>query len=111
MPPATGWYQPGCSEERRSVEGEGRRKRGCSKKENRENLNAKPFLDLDPKPPSLDDLDPRGSSEAMARAMEEAVSFIASPATLRLLCCVLCRRPETSTAFDVFVAFFAEAHK
>ncbi|RWW20434.1 hypothetical protein GW17_00015459 [Ensete ventricosum] len=70
---------------RRSVKGEGRRRRGHSKKrvkENRENLDVKPFLNLDPTLPSLDDLEPGGNSEAAARAAEEAVSFIASFATL-----------------------------
>ncbi|CAL9135877.1 unnamed protein product [Musa acuminata var. zebrina] len=61
-------------------------------------LVSTPFLDPDPVPPSLDDLDPRGNSEesrkeedlevrgsgeAVDRAAEETVSFIASFATLR----------------------------
>ncbi|RWW29537.1 hypothetical protein BHE74_00041714 [Ensete ventricosum] len=92
--------------EGRSVEGEGRR-RGCSKKEkeNRENLDANPFVDPDPTLPSLDDPDPKGNSEAATRATEEVVFFIASSATLRLL---LRQRSEMSTAFDVFIAFFAK---
>ncbi|RWW43586.1 hypothetical protein BHE74_00050734 [Ensete ventricosum] len=62
------------------------RRRGRSKKrENRENLDAKPFLGLDSTLPSLDDPDLGGISEVTARATEEVVSFIALPATLPLL--------------------------
>ncbi|RRT62029.1 hypothetical protein B296_00043721 [Ensete ventricosum] len=80
-------YQPCCGEGRRSVKGEGRRRRRRSmrrEKENRENLDAKPFLDFDSVPPSLDDSDPRGNGEVAARAAEEAVSFIASSTTSSL---------------------------
>ncbi|RWW52101.1 hypothetical protein BHE74_00041501 [Ensete ventricosum] len=66
----------------RSVKGEGRRRGRSKKRENQENLNAKPFLDPDPASPSLDELDPGGKGEATARAAEEVVSFIASSATL-----------------------------
>ncbi|RWV79465.1 hypothetical protein GW17_00059402 [Ensete ventricosum] len=62
----------------RSVKGEGRRRGRSKKRENRENLDAKPFLDPDPASPSLDELDPGGKGEATARAAEEVVSFIAS---------------------------------
>ncbi|RRT55079.1 hypothetical protein B296_00037410, partial [Ensete ventricosum] len=44
-----------------------------------------------------EDLEKRGSREATARAMEEVVSFITSP--------------ETSVAFDVLIAFFAECYR
>ncbi|RRT67480.1 hypothetical protein B296_00039257 [Ensete ventricosum] len=95
-----------------SIEGKGRRghsKKMEKKKDNRENLDTKPFLDLDPVLPSLDDPDPGGNGEAAARAAEEAVSFIALSTTLQLcLRRVLRRRSEMSAAFDVFVAFFAE---
>ncbi|RWW27054.1 hypothetical protein GW17_00008533 [Ensete ventricosum] len=53
-------------------------------KENRENLDAKPFLDFDSVPPSFDDSDPGGNGEVAARAAEEAVSFIASSTTSSL---------------------------
>ncbi|RZR91732.1 hypothetical protein BHM03_00019909 [Ensete ventricosum] len=85
--------RPSYGEGRRSVKGEGRR-RGCLKKrENQENLDAKPFLDLDPASPSLDNPNPGGNDEEIARAAEEAVSFVASSVTLWLLRCVLRRRP------------------
>ncbi|RRT82523.1 hypothetical protein B296_00019814 [Ensete ventricosum] len=62
-------YLLGCGEGRRSVEGEGRRrghsKKREKKKENRENLDSKPFLDPDPMPPSLDD--PLGMTLRIAR--------------------------------------------
>ncbi|RWW53092.1 hypothetical protein BHE74_00040446 [Ensete ventricosum] len=76
-------YQLSCGEGR-SVEGEGRRR--CSKKrENRENLDVKPFCNPDLVSSSLDDLDLGGNGEVAARV--EAISFIASSATLRLLLC------------------------
>ncbi|RWW54369.1 hypothetical protein BHE74_00039082 [Ensete ventricosum] len=79
------------------------------KKENQENLDAKSFLNPDLTPPSLDDPDPRGNNEATTGAAEEAVSFIASSATLQLLLRhVLCRRLEMFVAFDVFAAIFVE---
>ncbi|RWW35715.1 hypothetical protein BHE74_00059314 [Ensete ventricosum] len=94
---------------RASVEGEGRRRRGREKKkENRENLDVKPFLNPDLAPPSLDDPDPRGNGEATARATEEAVSFITSYVIPRLLRRVLHRRPKTFTAF---AAFFVEGRR
>ncbi|RZS17059.1 hypothetical protein BHM03_00049167, partial [Ensete ventricosum] len=66
---ATGWHQLDCDEGRRSIEGDGRRRRGHLKKrekeDNRENLDAKPFLDPDLASPSLDDPDPRGNGEAV----------------------------------------------
>ncbi|RZR83129.1 hypothetical protein BHM03_00009674 [Ensete ventricosum] len=98
---------PGYCVGRRSVEGEGRKRRGhLKKRENRENLDAKPFLNPDLALSSLDDPDPGRNNEAMARAAKEAVS-IASSVTLQLLLHrVLRRRPETSAAFDVFVAFY-----
>ncbi|RWW28461.1 hypothetical protein GW17_00007057 [Ensete ventricosum] len=81
--------------------------RGRSKKRaNRENLDAKSFLDLDLVLHSLDNLDPGGNGEAAGGAAKEAVSFIASYATLWLLLHrVLCQRPEASVAF---AAFFVE---
>ncbi|RWW33672.1 hypothetical protein BHE74_00020475 [Ensete ventricosum] len=55
--------------EGKSVEEEGRRRKGRSKKrENWENLDAKPFFNPDPTPPSLDDPDPGGNSE---KALEQ----------------------------------------
>ncbi|RWW11481.1 hypothetical protein BHE74_00031692 [Ensete ventricosum] len=65
------------------------------KRENWENLNAKPFLDPDP----------GGNNEAMARTAEEAVSFIASSATLWLL------RHRRPVMFAAFAAFFAEGRR
>ncbi|THU71261.1 hypothetical protein C4D60_Mb08t33690 [Musa balbisiana] len=63
----------------------------------------------DPASPSLDDLNPRGNNQAVARATEEAVSFIASYTILWLLLrCVLRRRPETSAAI---ATFFAEGRR
>ncbi|RWW40886.1 hypothetical protein BHE74_00053673 [Ensete ventricosum] len=44
-----------------------------------------------------EDLEKQGSREATARAVEEVVSFITSP--------------ETSAAFDVLIAFFAECYR
>ncbi|RWW44747.1 hypothetical protein BHE74_00049470, partial [Ensete ventricosum] len=92
--------------------------------EPRRELVSMPFLDPNPVLSSFSDPDPggnseesckeedlevRGSREAAARATEEAISFISR---LRLhgllLHRVLRRRPETSTVFDVFVAFCAE---
>ncbi|RWW32900.1 hypothetical protein GW17_00002400 [Ensete ventricosum] len=98
---------PGYCVGRRSIEGEGRKRRGhLKKRENKENLDVKPFLNPDLALPSLDDPDPGRNNEAMARAAKEAVS-IASSVTLQLLLHrVLRRRPETSAAFDVFVAFY-----
>ncbi|RZS21492.1 hypothetical protein BHM03_00054137, partial [Ensete ventricosum] len=104
-----GRFQPSCGERRRSIEGEGRRRRGHSKKrekkENQEDLDVKPFLDPDLAPPSLEDPDPEGNNKAAARIAEETVSFITSYVTLRLL---LRRRPETFAAFDVLPAFLTE---
>ncbi|RRT75547.1 hypothetical protein B296_00031114 [Ensete ventricosum] len=87
---------PSYGEGRRSVKGEGRRRGRLKKRENQENLDAKPFLDPDPASPSLDNPNPGGNDEAIARAAEEAVSFVALSVTLRLLRCVLRRRLKTS---------------
>ncbi|RRT42170.1 hypothetical protein B296_00057322 [Ensete ventricosum] len=92
----TGLFRtPGYNEGRRSVEGEGRR-RGHSKKwENRENLNAKSFLDPDLTPPSLDDYDPGGNGKVATRAAKEEI-----PSSPRLRFCGF-----------FFVVFFAEGRR
>ncbi|RWW87729.1 hypothetical protein BHE74_00003422 [Ensete ventricosum] len=94
-------YQPGCDEGRRSVEGEGRRGRGRTrkgekKKENRENPDVKPFLDLDPTPPSLDDPNPRGNDESSERGDLLHHLVCDSAALLRR---ILHRKPKTYAAF------------
>ncbi|RWW02954.1 hypothetical protein GW17_00033931 [Ensete ventricosum] len=73
---------PGYNEGRRSVEGEGRRKGHSKKWENRENLNAKSFLDPDLTPPSLDDYDPGGNGKVATRAAKEEI-----PSSPRLRFC------------------------
>ncbi|RRT79542.1 hypothetical protein B296_00005538 [Ensete ventricosum] len=77
-------YQPGYGEGRRSVKGEGIRKKRHSKKRRIERISTRP----NPAPPSLDDPDPRGNSDATAWL---------------LLHHVLRRRPETPAAFDVII--------
>ncbi|RWW11827.1 hypothetical protein GW17_00024534 [Ensete ventricosum] len=80
-------------EEGKKRRGGGRRKRRRSKKrENQENHDASRSSTA-----PLDDPNPGGNGEAAARVVEEAVSFIASFAILRLLHRILCRRPETSS--------------
>ncbi|RZR70724.1 hypothetical protein BHM03_00001164 [Ensete ventricosum] len=80
-------------EEEASREKEGRRGRSKKreKKENRENLDVKSFIDPDPVLPFVDNPDPGGNGEATARVAEEAISFIASSVTLRLLLCHVLR--------------------
>ncbi|RWV97613.1 hypothetical protein GW17_00039588 [Ensete ventricosum] len=79
---AVAWLQSSREEEAlREKEGEGVRRRGRK----RIGRTKKPVLDPNPASPSLDDPDPGGNGEATTRAVEEAVSFIISFGTLRLL--------------------------